>query len=89
MCFDQNAIVVAHTIIYSFSYFSELCLVQPDPAMYSFINQGVLTVNGIDDVEEMGLTDVSFLHCEIQNILHPISNAPILEQITKAPKNIC
>ena len=32
---------------------------QPDPALYSFINQGVLTVNGIDDVEEMGLTDVS------------------------------
>ena len=41
--------------------FSEMCLVQPDPALYSFINQGVLTVNGIDDVEEMGLTDVSFV----------------------------
>ena len=32
---------------------------QPDPALYSFINQGVLTVDGIDDVEEMGITDVS------------------------------
>ena len=31
---------------------------QPDPALYAFINQGVLTVDGIDDVEEMGLTDV-------------------------------
>ena len=39
---------------------------QPDPALYSFINQGVLTVNGIDDTEEMGLTDVSLLSESIQ-----------------------
>ena len=42
-----------------FSLFSEMCLVQPDPALYSFINQGVLTVDSIDDTEEMKLTDVS------------------------------
>ena len=30
-----------------------------DPALYTNINQGVLTVDGIDDVEEMKLTDVS------------------------------
>ena len=41
------------------SMFSEMCLVQPDPGLYSFINQGVLTVDGIDDIEEMNLTDVS------------------------------
>ena len=38
---------------------SELCLVQPDPALYSYINQGVLTVDSIDDNEEMKITDVS------------------------------
>ena len=38
---------------------SETCLVTPDPALFCFINQGVLTVDGIDDVEEMKLTDVS------------------------------
>ena len=38
---------------------SDLCLVQPDPALYSYINQGVLTVDSIDDSVEMKLTDVS------------------------------
>jgi len=38
---------------------SELTLLQPDAALYSFINQGVLTVDGIDDKEEMKATDVS------------------------------
>lgn len=33
-------------------------LVSPDPALYSFINQGALTADGIDDVEEMKITDV-------------------------------
>lgn len=37
---------------------SELCLVQPDAGLYSYINQGVLTVDGIDDEEEMKATDV-------------------------------
>ena len=30
-----------------------MCLVTPDPGLFSFINQGVLTVDGIDDVVEM------------------------------------
>lgn len=34
-------------------------LLQPDPALFSFINQGALTVDGIDDVEEMKIADVS------------------------------
>ncbi|KAH3748163.1 myosin heavy chain, striated muscle-like [Dreissena polymorpha] len=38
----------------------EMCLVQPDPGLYSFINQGVLTVDGIDDVAEMKITDDAF-----------------------------
>lgn len=38
--------------------FTEVLLVSPDPGLYSFINQGALTVDGIDDVEEMKMTDV-------------------------------
>jgi myosin heavy chain 6/7 len=36
-----------------------MMLLQPDPALFSFINQGALTVDGIDDVEEMRIADVS------------------------------
>ncbi|VDD74731.1 unnamed protein product [Mesocestoides corti] len=32
-------------------------LVTADPALYSFINQGELTIDGVDDSEEMKLTD--------------------------------
>lgn len=39
---------------------TEKLLVQPDPGLYSMINQGVLTVDGIDDVEEMKMTDEAF-----------------------------
>jgi myosin heavy chain 6/7 len=38
----------------------ELILAQPDPALYGYINQGCLTVDGIDDVEEMNATDNAF-----------------------------
>lgn len=38
--------------------FAETLLVSPDPGLYSFINQGALTVDGIDDVEEMKMCDV-------------------------------
>ena len=39
-------------------------LVSPDPGLYSFINQGALTVDGIDDVEEMKITDVCIVSME-------------------------
>ncbi|XP_076459067.1 myosin heavy chain, striated muscle-like isoform X1 [Babylonia areolata] len=39
---------------------NDLCLISPDPGLYSFINQGNLVVDGIDDVEEMKLTDTAF-----------------------------
>ncbi|VEL39070.1 unnamed protein product [Protopolystoma xenopodis] len=35
-------------------------LVSADPAMYSFINQGELTIDGVDDAEEMKMTDEAF-----------------------------
>ncbi|CAL1527462.1 unnamed protein product [Lymnaea stagnalis] len=38
----------------------EKMLVSPDPALYAFINQGSLVVDGIDDPEEMKITDDAF-----------------------------
>lgn len=37
---------------------TEKLLVSEDPGLYSFINQGCLSVDGMDDQEEMKLTDV-------------------------------
>ena len=39
-------------------YIAEKLLVQPDPGLYHFINQGVLDVDGMDDKEEMQTADV-------------------------------
>lgn len=41
-------------------FVTEKLLVSPDPGLYSMINQGVLTVDGIDDSLEMKLTDEAF-----------------------------
>lgn len=40
--------------------YHEKLLITPDPALYSFINQGELTIDGIDDCEELDLTDKAF-----------------------------
>lgn len=53
--------------------FTEVLLVSPDPGLYSFINQGALTVDGIDDVEEMKMTDV----CCIKRGITQSTNLPI------------
>ena len=37
-------------------------LVKEDPGLYHFINQGCLTVDGMDDQEEMRLVDVCRKH---------------------------
>ncbi len=37
---------------------SEKLLVSPDPALYHFVNQGSLTVDNVDDKEEIQFTDV-------------------------------
>ena len=42
--------------------FSEKLLIQEDPGLYFFINQGCLTVDNMDDKEEMDLVDVSHSH---------------------------
>ena len=40
--------------------YKDKLLVAPDPGLYSFINQGELTIDGVDDAEEMKLTDEAF-----------------------------
>jgi len=48
-------------VFYSFfSFFLELCLIQNDPSKYHFVAQGMLTIDGVDDVEEMKMTDEAF-----------------------------
>ncbi|KAH9580598.1 Myosin heavy chain, variant 2, partial [Schistosoma haematobium] len=42
------------------SKYHDKLLVQTDPALYSFINQGELTIDGVDDSEEMKLCDEAF-----------------------------
>ncbi|XP_045214008.1 myosin heavy chain, striated muscle-like [Mercenaria mercenaria] len=57
---ERNYHIFYQMMTPAFPKYHEMCLVQPDPGLYSFINQGVLTVDGIDDVEEMKLTDDSY-----------------------------
>jgi hypothetical protein len=41
-------------------YVLEDCLISNDPSKYYYIAQGMLTIDGVDDVEEMKLTDEAF-----------------------------
>ena len=45
-------------ITHGTSLFLEKFLVKPDAAGYHFINQGSLTVDNVDDREEIQITDV-------------------------------
>lgn len=38
----------------------EELLVEQDPKLYFYISQGMLTIDGVDDAEEMRLTDEAF-----------------------------
>jgi myosin heavy subunit len=35
-------------------------LIEPDPKQYFFIAQGMLTIDNVDDAEEMRMTDEAF-----------------------------
>jgi myosin heavy chain 6/7 len=37
-----------------------MCLIQTDPSKYAFVAQGMLTIDGVDDAEEMRITDDAF-----------------------------
>ncbi len=39
---------------------SEECLIENDPSKYFYIAQGMLTIDGVDDSEEMRITNESF-----------------------------
>jgi myosin heavy chain 6/7 len=38
----------------------KLCLIENDPSKYHFVAQGMLTIDGVDDAEEMRITDEAF-----------------------------
>ncbi|KAK3768205.1 hypothetical protein RRG08_031739 [Elysia crispata] len=44
----------------AFADMHQKLLISPDPALYAFTNQGSLVVDGIDDTEEMKITDDAF-----------------------------
>ena len=49
--------VLLHRLV---RFLLEICLIEPDPSKYFYVAQGMLTIDGIDDVEEMRLTDEAF-----------------------------
>jgi myosin heavy subunit len=40
--------------------FAEECLIENDPSKYFYIAQGMLTIDNVDDAEEMRLTSEAF-----------------------------
>ncbi len=40
--------------------FIEICLIGTDPTKYQFVSQGMVTIDGVDDAEEMRVTDEAF-----------------------------
>jgi len=40
--------------------FIEICLIGNDPTKYQFVSQGMVTIDGVDDAEEMRVTDEAF-----------------------------
>ncbi len=56
----------------------EKILVKEDPGLYHFINQGCLTVDGMDDKEEMRLVDV----CRKQTPQNRVPTVPELHSVS-------
>jgi myosin heavy subunit len=52
-------LIIIIIIIFVMNYLEE-CLISNDPSKYFYIAQGMLTIDGVDDVEEMKLTDEAF-----------------------------
>jgi hypothetical protein len=44
-------------IKWDYFLFSEECLIEQDPSKYFYVAQGMLTIDGVDDAEEMKATD--------------------------------
>ena len=61
---------------------AEKLLVKGDAGLFSFINQGELTIDGVNDAEEMRLTDVRllclhFYECLVHSHFTRCSNMPL------------
>ncbi len=41
-------------------FFPEECLIVNDPGKYHYVAQGMLTIDNVDDAEEMRITDEAF-----------------------------
>jgi len=57
---ERNYHIYYWLLANAYPEYYEKLLVSPDPGLYTFINQGCLTVDNMDDVEEMKLVDDSF-----------------------------
>ncbi len=57
---SKYELIVICNINKYFLFFSEECLIETDPSKYYYIAQGMLTIDNVDDAEEMRLTDESF-----------------------------
>ncbi|CAF1414740.1 unnamed protein product [Rotaria magnacalcarata] len=44
----------------AFPEMHKLCLIQSDPLKYQFVSQGMVVIDGVDDAEEMRITDEAF-----------------------------
>merc|ERR1712136_282758 len=54
---ERNYHVFYQFLSPKFPDYQKLCLTEPEPSKYFFINQGKLTVDGMDDAFEMGATE--------------------------------
>ncbi|KAJ8318328.1 hypothetical protein KUTeg_003419 [Tegillarca granosa] len=57
---ERNYHIFYQLLSNAYAEYNNKLLVSPDAGLYSFINQGALTVDGIDDAEEMRITDEAF-----------------------------
>jgi len=57
---ERNYHIFYQLLSSAFPAYHDMLLVDPDPSKYFFINQGCLTVDNMDDCEEMKLTDEAF-----------------------------
>merc|ERR1719431_1610743 len=59
---ERNYHIFYQIMTNAYPHYHQMCLLgaKPDPGSYYFISQGVLTVAGMDDAEEMTATDEAF-----------------------------
>ncbi len=48
---------IGSKIKWDYFLFPEECLIGPDASKYFYVAQGMLTIDGVDDTEEMKATD--------------------------------